>query len=77
MRRWDFATHNDKDVCIIQNHCQAEWADNRMLQLLVRDVEPWWASHVDAEKLVAECGLMVGFIVDHSGLLLHVAEARF
>ncbi len=44
--------------------------------MLVRNVEPWWASHVDAEKLVAECGLMVGFIVDPSGVLLHVAEAR-
>lgn len=93
------ATHSDKDVCILkiagcsfilQNRYQAEWADNTMLQLLVRDVEPWWANHVDAERLVAEFGvrppkppemqawgLMVGFIFDPSGVLLHVAEAPF
>ncbi len=93
------ATHRDDDVCvmkiagcsfILQNRYEASWAENTMLQLLVRDVEPWWAGHVDAEMLVAAFGvkppkppalqpwgLMVGFIFDPSGVLLHVAESPF
>lgn len=94
-----FATHADKDVCILklggcsfilQNFYVKDMAENTMFQLLVRDVEPWWERHVDARLLVAEFGvraptppalqawgLVVGFIIDPSGVLLHVAEAPF
>jgi hypothetical protein len=92
-------TFADKDVCmmklggcsfILQNFYVKELADNFMLQLLVRDVEPWWTDHVDADALVAEFavrppippalqpwGMIVGFLIDPSGVLLHVAEAPF
>ena len=75
---------------ILQNYYVQEWAENTMLQMMVRDVEPWWAATVDAEKLVAEFGvreprppemqkwgLIVGFLFDPSGVLWHVAEAPF
>jgi hypothetical protein len=93
------ATHADKDICvmkissfsmILMTHYVKEWADNQMIQLLVRDVEPWWAEHVDAERLVSEFGvrapkppvlqpwgLIVGFIIDPAGVCFHVAEAPF
>ncbi len=92
-------THRDDTIAImkldsfsfiLQNYYVQEWAENTMLQMMVRDVEPWWAATVNAEKLVAEFGvreprapemqkwgLIVGFIFDPSGVLWHVAEAPF
>jgi catechol 2,3-dioxygenase-like lactoylglutathione lyase family enzyme len=93
------ATHSDDTITIIkrdsfsfilQAYYVQEWAENTMLQILVRDVEPWWAANVDAARLVAEFGvrepkapemqkwgLIVGFLFDPSGVLWHVAEAPF
>ncbi len=75
---------------ILQNHYVREHAENTMFQMLVRNVDQWWADHVDTDALVAkfgvkppkppamqEWGLKVGFIFDPSGVLLHVAEAPF
>eukprot|EP01037_Dinobryon_pediforme_P002634 gene2634-2674_t len=91
------ATHSDADICvmkiggfsmILMRHYAQEWAENQMLQLLVRDVEPWWEEHVDSDRLVSEFGvrapkppalqpwgLIVGFIVDPAGVCLHDAPA--
>ena len=91
-------THTDQQICILklesfsfilQNYFVQAFAENCMLQLLVRDVDAWWR-RVDAAKLVAdftvreprppamqEWGLKVGFLFDPSGVLWHIAEAQF
>ena len=91
-------THEDGQIAILklesfsfilQDYYVPEFADNCMLQLLVRDVEAWWR-RVDAAALVAEFavkpprppamqswGMKVGFLFDPSGVLWHVAEVLF
>ena len=91
-------THADKQVVILkqesfsfilQNYYVKEFAENCMVQLLVRNAEAWW-QRIDAAALVAdfavkeprppamqEWGLKVGFLFDPSGVLWHVAEAPF
>ena len=71
---------------ILQDFYVAALAGNFMLQLLVDDVEAWWRDH-DPDRLVADFavkpprapaiqpwGLKVGFIIDPSGVLWHIAE---
>jgi catechol 2,3-dioxygenase-like lactoylglutathione lyase family enzyme len=92
------ATHEDESVTILklgsfsfilQSFYVKEFAENLMVQLLVRDGDAWWR-RVDAEKLVAEFGvrapkapamqdwgMKVGFLFDPSGVLWHVAEVPF
>ena len=92
------ATHRDEDVMILklgsfsvilQNFYVAEAAENLMVQVLVRDVDAWWA-RADPARLVEafgvkspkapvmqSWGLKVGFLFDPSGVLWHVAEAPF
>lgn len=92
-------THTDDQVAflkqgsfsfILQNYYVKEFAENCMVQLMVRDADTWWSTHVDGEKLVEDFavqpprpptmqdwGLKVGFIFDPSGVLLHIAEAPF
>lgn len=91
-------THEDESVAmlklgsfsfILQNFYTKEFADNCMVQLLVRDVEAWWRG-VEPTTLAAQFavkepraparqswGMKVGFIFDPSGVLWHVAEAPF
>ena len=91
-------THEDADVAILkagsfsfilQNYYVKEFAENCMVQLLVRDVDAWWGA-MDPGKLLAEFavkeprapamqpwGLKVGFVFDPSGVLWHVAEVPF
>jgi uncharacterized glyoxalase superfamily protein PhnB len=72
----------------LQNYYVKEFAENCMLQLLVRDVATWW-QRVDGPKLVAEFavkeprapamqswGMKVGFLFDPCGVLWHVAEVQ-
>jgi uncharacterized glyoxalase superfamily protein PhnB len=74
---------------ILQDYYVKDWADNCMMQLLVRDVDAWW-QRIDAAKLEAEFGvkpprppamqpwgLKVGFVFDPAGVLWHVAETVF
>jgi hypothetical protein len=74
---------------ILQNFYVKEFAENCMLQLLVRDVDAWWRES-QPEALVGEFsvkaprapvmqswGMKVGFIFDPSGVLWHVAEVPF
>ena len=73
---------------ILQNYFQKEWAENFMMQLMVDDLDAWWA-HVMALDLPANFGvsapqapkvqpwgLRVAYITDPSGVLWHVAERR-
>jgi uncharacterized glyoxalase superfamily protein PhnB len=91
-------THRDKDVAmlktegfsfILQNFYVKEFAENFMLQMLVRDVDAWWAQKEPqtlAERFgvnparapaIQSWGMKVGFVFDPSGVLWHVAEAVF
>jgi uncharacterized glyoxalase superfamily protein PhnB len=63
-------------------------ADNFMMQLMVDDLDAWWA-HIEALNLLTEFGvpaprapemqpwgLRVAYVVDPSGVLWHVAQRR-
>jgi hypothetical protein len=91
-------THEDEQITILklgsfsfmlQDFYVKGFAENCMLQLLVRDVTTWW-QRVDGPKLVEEFavrpprapamqswGMKVGFLFDPSGVLWHVAEVPF
>ena len=73
---------------ILQRYFQKEWAENSMMQLMVDDLDAWWA-HVSSLDLPANFGvpapkppkvqpwgLRVAYVVDPSGVLWHVAQRR-
>jgi catechol 2,3-dioxygenase-like lactoylglutathione lyase family enzyme len=73
---------------ILQRYYQKEWADNFMMQLMVDDLDAWWA-HIEALDLPAAFGvappkapamqpwgLRVGYVVDPSGVLWHITQRR-
>jgi catechol 2,3-dioxygenase-like lactoylglutathione lyase family enzyme len=73
---------------ILQNHFQTGWAENFMMQLMVDDLDAWWA-HIESLALhtnfgvpeprspvVQPWGLRVAYVIDPSGVLWHVAERR-
>jgi catechol 2,3-dioxygenase-like lactoylglutathione lyase family enzyme len=73
---------------ILQRYYQKEWAENFMMQLMVDDLDAWWA-HIDALDLpvkfgiqppkppaVQPWGLRVAYVFDPCGVLWHVAERR-
>jgi glyoxalase/bleomycin resistance protein/dioxygenase superfamily protein len=73
---------------ILQNRFEQRWAENLMMQLMVDDLDDWWAKvegvglserfSVPAPKKpeLQPWGLRVGYIVDPSGVLWHVAQRR-
>jgi len=74
---------------ILQNYYVKEFAENCVLQMMVRDADAWWEQN-DPASLVPEFGIQpprppalqswgmkVGFIFDPSGVLWHIAEALF
>jgi hypothetical protein len=91
-------THEDANIAILklgswsfllQNFYAQAFAENCMVQILVRDVDAWWASN-SPDKLVGafgvkppkppamqSWGLKVGFIFDPCGVLWHIAEVPF
>ncbi|MGA2847369.1 MAG: hypothetical protein ABSE46_00135 [Terracidiphilus sp.] len=73
---------------ILQNYYKKEWAENCMMQLMVDDLDAWWA-HIESLDLVARFnvqppsppamqpwGLRIAYVVDPSGVLWHVAQRR-
>ena len=73
---------------ILQNYYQKEWAENFMMQLMVDDLDAWWA-HLESLDLPARFGvpaprppalqpwgLRIAYLVDPSGVLWHIAERR-
>lgn len=73
---------------ILQRYYQAEWAGNFMMQLMVDDLDAWWA-HISALDLpgrfnvppprapaMQPWGLRVAYVVDPSGVLWHIAQRR-
>ncbi|NEX91366.1 VOC family protein [Caulobacter sp. 17J65-9] len=73
---------------ILQNYYVEAWASNFMMQLLVDDLDGWWA-HIEALDLPAAFGvaaprapamqpwgMRVAYVFDPAGVLWHVAERR-
>jgi uncharacterized glyoxalase superfamily protein PhnB len=73
---------------ILQRYYQKEWAENFMMQLMVDDLDAWW-SHIQSLDLpkafgvpmpkppaMQSWGLRVGYVIDPSGVLWHVAQRR-
>jgi catechol 2,3-dioxygenase-like lactoylglutathione lyase family enzyme len=73
---------------VLQKRFAAEWAENCMMQLMVDDLDAWWA-HVSALDLTARFGvpaptapelqpwgLRVAYLTDPSGVLWHIAQRR-
>lgn len=73
---------------ILQRYYQKDWAENFMMQLMVDDLDAWWA-HISALDLPGKFGvtapkppamqpwgLRISYIVDPSGVLWHVAQRR-
>ncbi len=73
---------------ILQRYYQKDWAENTMLQLMVDDLDQWWA-HISTLDLAARFGvqppkppalqswgLRVAYLFDPSGVLWHVFQRR-
>ena len=73
---------------ILQRYYQKEWAENCMMQLMVDDLDAWWA-HLESLDLPGKFGvrppkapamqpwgLRTVYVVDPSGVLWHVAQRR-
>ena len=73
---------------ILQRYYQKDWAENFMMQLMVDDLEAWWA-HIEALDLplkfgvqppkppaMQPWGLRVAYVYDPCGVLWHVARRR-
>jgi catechol 2,3-dioxygenase-like lactoylglutathione lyase family enzyme len=73
---------------ILQRRYEQAWAENFMMQLMVDDLDAWWA-HIEALDLpgrfgvappkapaVQPWGLRIAYVVDPSGVLWHIAERR-
>jgi uncharacterized glyoxalase superfamily protein PhnB len=73
---------------ILQRYYQKEWAENSMVQLMVDDLDAWWA-HVESLDLAATFGvaapkppamqpwgLRIAYVVDPAGVLWHIAQRR-
>lgn len=73
---------------ILQRRYEQAWAENCMMQLMVDDLDAWWA-HIVGLDLPARFavpppkapamqpwGLRVAYLVDPCGVLWHVAQRR-
>lgn len=73
---------------ILQRYYQKEWAENFMMQLMVDDLDAWWA-HIQSLELPAKFGvtppkppadqpwgLRIAYLVDPCGVLWHIAQRR-
>jgi hypothetical protein len=73
---------------ILQRYYQKDWAENFMMQLMVDDLDAWWA-HIDSLDLPSKFGvqppkppglqpwgLRIAYLFDPCGVLWHVAQRR-
>ena len=73
---------------ILQNYYQKDWAENTVMQLMVDDLDGWWA-HIVELRLAEEFGvqppkapamqpwgLRTAYVYDPSGVLWHIAQRR-
>ena len=73
---------------ILQRYYQQEWAENSMMQLMVDDLDAWWAYIVSLDlpekfgvrppkaPAMQSWGLRTAYVYDPSGVLWHVAQRR-
>ena len=73
---------------ILQRGYQKDWAENCMMQLMVDDLDAWWAHIVSLDlparfavqppkgPAVQPWGLRVAYLFDPCGVLWHVAQRR-
>jgi hypothetical protein len=73
---------------ILQRRYQEDWAENCMVQLMVDDLDAWWAhlANLDLEgrfgvpppraPAMQPWGLRAAFLIDPAGVLWHVAQRR-
>ena len=73
---------------VLQRHYQKDWAENFMMQLMVDDLDAWWA-HINTLDLMGRFGvppprapamqpwgLRIAYLTDPCGVLWHVAQRR-
>jgi hypothetical protein len=74
---------------ILTRRYDHEWAENCMMQLMVDDLDAWWA-HIESLDLPSEFnlvspprapavqpwGLRIAFLADPGGVLWHIAQRR-
>jgi predicted enzyme related to lactoylglutathione lyase len=72
---------------ILKRFYQKEWAENFMMQIMVDDLDAWWA-HINSLDLspfgvqpprppaMQPWGLRVAYLTDPCGVLWHVAQRR-
>jgi uncharacterized glyoxalase superfamily protein PhnB len=73
---------------ILQRYFQKEWAENSMMQLMVDDLDAWWA-HIQALDLpgrfpvqppkppaMQPWGIRVAYVYDPAGVLWHIGQRR-
>jgi hypothetical protein len=73
---------------ILLRRFEKTWAETCMMQLMVDDLDAWW-KHIESLELAVSFGvpqpkapamqpwgLRVGYLVDPSGVLWHIAERR-
>jgi hypothetical protein len=73
---------------ILQRYYQKDWAENFMMQLLVDDLDAWWA-HIVALDLPSKFavqppkppamqpwGVRIAYVFDPCGVLWHVSQRR-
>lgn len=73
---------------ILQRRFEKAWAENCMMQLMVDDLDTWW-EHIESLDLAARFGvprpkppamqpwgLRIGYVIDPSGVLWHIAQRR-
>jgi hypothetical protein len=73
---------------ILQNYFQEDCDSNYMMQLMVDDLDAWWA-HIEGLDLPGKFkvrapkapamqpwGLRIAYLVDPSGVLWHIAQRR-
>ena len=73
---------------ILQRAYHKAWADNFMMQLMVDDLDAWWA-HIDGLDLPAKFkvkpprapamqpwGLRIAYVWDPTGVLWHIGQRR-
>ena len=73
---------------ILQRYYQEDWANNFMMQLMVDDLDAWWA-HIESLELpkrfgvpapkppaMQPWGLRICYVVDPCGVLWHIAQRR-
>ncbi len=81
-----FAVGEGDGGFILQRYYQKDWAENTMMQLLVDDLDAWWA-HIASLDLprkfsvqppkppaMQPWGLRVAYLYDPCGVLWHVAQ---